>query len=535
MAVSEKPRLRVTTRGEHRGVYVDGQLVAPSSRPSAAYMRGGASPFFMNWNPALRDQRHDVHRSYQQAAARAIDVLHNNGWIAGAVDQALSSTIGTGLRLAARPDREILGWDTKKAHQWSELVERRWAIWADNPLECDAAGKMSMAQLTENVLRAHYSHGESLALLPFVRRPMSSSGTKVQLLPPHRLVQETNVAARMFQGVSVDSFGLPTSYRVRTIDEFWTGTSLGTWTDFRARDGAGRPQVVHIFEGREGQMRGITPLAPALRTVRQYDQLADATLQTALIQSIFAATVTSDARTEEVLQALEAEGEHGDADLRTDMLAARAAWYENSKIDIGGAGRIVHLFTGDKLDFKRSEHPNSTYESFAKFLLREIARCLGMSFETMTGDYTNATYSSVRMAGSEIWPIILRRRQNICGRFLQTVYEAWLEEEIEAGTIPFDGGLMGFLAHRPAAVQANWRGPARPQADDLKTAKAHEIYINLGIMSRERVADDLGYDWGDEAERIGREWDICQENHITPQPTRPDPLADQLVTDKEAA
>lgn len=525
-AVTAKPRVRVGTDGAVRGAYVEGELVRPG-KPSAAYMRGGASPFFFNWNPALRDQRDEVFSSYTMAAARAIDAMHNSGWLSGAVEQSIASTIGTGLRLAARPDREALGWDEDKANKWSETVERRWSLFADRPMECDAAGKMNMGQLTEAVLRAYYSHGEALSLLPFVRRPYSSAGTKVKLLPPHRMVQDTNTLTRMWQGVSVDVHGMPTSYRIRASDNTFSANVFGGWTDIRARDGAGRPQVIHLFEGREGQMRGITPLAPALRIVRQYDQLSDATLEFALLQKIFAATITSDGPTEEVLRALQSEDEQDGRSPGIDnMLGAQAAWYENSKIDLGGSSRITHLFPGNKLEFMRPDKSNGSYEAFAKFLLREVARCLGMTFETMTGDYSGATYSSVRMAGSEIWPIILRRRNNIAGRFCQTVYEAWLEEEIEKGSVPFDDGIYGFLRHRAAAVQANWRGPAKPQADDLKTAKAHELYVNLGVMSRERVADDLGYDWGDEAERIGREHAICLANHINPQPALTAPLVE---------
>ena len=153
MASAAKPRIRVNTRGEHTGVHIDGELVRPS-QPTTGYMRGNASPFFFNWNPALRDQRDDVFVSYQQAAARAIDAIHNSGWISGAVEQAIASTNGTGLRLAARPDAAALGWDAQKAHEWSELVESRWAMWSSRPMECDAAGKMTMAQQTDAVLRA---------------------------------------------------------------------------------------------------------------------------------------------------------------------------------------------------------------------------------------------------------------------------------------------------------------------------------------------------------------------------------------------
>ncbi len=515
----EKPRVRVGSRG---GLAGTGQTEIHRAR--ASYMRNNASPFFFNWSPALRDQRDDVRSAYVDAAARTIDMMHNSGWLAGAVDQSIASTMGTGLRLAARPDREALGWDSEQADKWSETVERRFATWAENALECDIAGKQSIPQMTNGVLRSNYSHGEALALLPYRKRPFNLTGTKVQMLPAHRLVQDTNPAINMFQGVRTDDSGMPLSYRIRRRSEDLQNV------DVRARDQLARPQVLHIFDGVAGQMRGITPLAPALRTLKQYDQLSDATLQAALIQAIFAATVEGEAPTAEILQALQTEDEQASTQgVGVDMLGlinARGAWYENTKIDLANGGRVAHMFPGEKLTFNRSEHPNSTYESFAKFLLREVARCLGMTFETLTGDYSGATYSSVRMATSEIWPIIMWRRQNIAGRFCQMVYEAWLEEQIELGFIPFPNGLFGFMANRAAAVLANWRGPAKPQADDLKTAKAHLVYKQMGVMSDERIADDLGYDIGDEYERRAREKKLREKLDL--------PEGDTMVLPQEA-
>lgn len=277
-----------------------------------------------------------------------------------------------------------------------------------------------------------------------------------------------------------------------------------------ARDSLGRPMVIHVFDGAPQQVRGITPMAPALKVVRQYDQLADATLTAALIQAIFAATVESEAPTQDVLAALQDEGEQattqgvGPATIE-GLIAARAGWYDGTQIDLGVHGKLAHMFPGEKLKFNRSEHPNSTYEAFAKFLLREVARCLGVTYETLTGDYTNATYSSVRMATSEAWKVILYRREMIAGRFLQQVYSAWLEEEIDAGRIPFPGGIEAFILKRALATRAAWRGPAKPTADELKSAKANEINLRMKVTTRAEICAENGQDWEDVDEQEAAE------------------------------
>ncbi|MBN9022209.1 MAG: phage portal protein [Rhizobiales bacterium] len=186
-------------------------------------------------------------------------------------------------------------------------------------------------------------------------------------------------------------------------------------------------------------------------------------------------------------------------------IQAQSGWYDTATINLGINGRIAHLFPGQKLELHRAQHPHSDYRDFAAHLLRELARCMGLTYESATADYTNATYSSVRMATGEIFQITLYRRAHVIAPLCNAVYEAWLEEEIARGGIPFPGGLTGFLANRAAASRAIWRGAPKPQADDLKTAKAHEIWCRLGVMTDAAIAEDLGYDIEDVYAQRARE------------------------------
>jgi capsid protein len=141
------------------------------------------------------------------------------------------------------------------------------------------------------------------------------------------------------------------------------------------------------------------------------------------------------------------------------------------------------------------------------------------------------------MAMSEIWPIILGRRQNIAGRFCQLVYEAWLEEQIESGAIPFKGGFYAYIANREAASRADWRGPPKPQADDLKTQKAHEGYKRMGVMTDEQICAELGQDWEDVYEQRARERELRKKFDLpegdTLNTAQDEALTNSLINDKE--
>jgi len=480
--------------------------VAPPSVQSD-FMRGNRGVVFGGWRPALREASDDVGASWDLAAARTIDLIQNSGWMAGAIDQAVANTVGTGLRLKAMPENDLFGMSNRQAESWAQAVEQRWSLWSEKPYECDIEGRRSFGLLQAAAFRSWFATGEIWAELPWRERPGGRYGTKVRLVPSHRILRRNDNLRGMVQGVRMDPDGCPVSY-LATRKDLLNGYTQEY--EVAARDALGRARVIHVFDGMPGQVRGISPLTPALQVARQFDQLSDATLTAAILQTVFAASITSDEPTEEVLAGLLTPQEQARLSASgispwDAYIQAQSGWYDNATINLGINGRIAHLFPGQKLELHRAQHPHSDYRDFAAHLLRELARCMGLTYESATADYTNATYSSVRMASGEIFQITVYRRAHILGPFCTAVYEAWLEEEIARGGIPFPGGLYGFLANRAAASRAIWRGAPKPQADDLKMAKAHEIWCRLGVMTDAAIAEDLGHDIEDVYAQRARE------------------------------
>jgi capsid protein len=147
-----------------------------------------------------------------------------------------------------------------------------------------------------------------------------------------------------------------------------------------------------------------------------------------------------------------------------------------------------------------------------------MARALGITYEGMTGDYAGVTFSSVKMSEDGIFRIVLYRRQNIVAPFCQAVYEAWLEEEIDRGWITFPGGMSRFLEHRAEACRAEWRGSPKPNNDDLKIAKAHQIWHALGVMSSSAISADIGLEYEDTVSEMAREREMREAAGV-PEPS----------------
>lgn len=479
---------------------IAGFIAAPAIAGSgSSYLRSqqiGASIFSLP-APALRDSKDDVAAAWSQAASRAVDAMHNNGWIAGVVEAMMSLMIGDGLKANFKPDLSAFGFDDKQTSEWARRAERRFEAYSSNPYEVDAGGRYSLSQMQAASIRQWFATGEILAQIPTIYRPGSKTGTKLRLLPSHWLSQRTESLRNLQHGVFLDGHGAPAGYLFEIKGKYGEKTDV----PMAARDGYGRPKIVHVFDGAAGQIRGITPLAPVLRVLRDYDQLSNATLVAAMIHAIFAATIESDYPTSEILDALKDQDEQSlasDVESRFDaFMGQKVGWHQNVNIDLGRNGKIAHLMVGEKLKLHASQHPNSQYEAFANYLLREVARACGALLPDLTGDHRGESYSSIRMGIAKQWPLLLYRRKHLATPPSQRLAEAWLEEEIDRGDMPLPGGIDAFLANKADICRIDWRGPAKPVADEVKAATAHEKYRNMGVMTDEMICADLGVDHED--------------------------------------
>ena len=500
--MSDKPRYRVPAGRAAVGVPAETAL-APR-RPSAGYLRDTRSGV-INTRPAvLREHKDEVRRVWQRSAGLAMDMLMNSGRLRGAADQVIADTVGSELGLNFLPDKQVmsdLGYGEDERDDWIKLVKAEWKRWSWNPRECDYRGKFTIPQQIDIGLRHDMAFGEVTGLIQYMtradrRRYGIKTGTKMLMVPPTRMVQDTNEIENLFQGVYHDDNGRPVQYLFQERrGGFW---EKKPWP---AYDASGRPVVFHIFDPIDAlDVRGISRLAPAFRLNIQQENLVDATLQLTILQTVLAITLTSERPSAEAFEALETLKDVNDDAGRElvnefiGMLAHQIDAAKKGGINLSGDPQVSHLGPGEKLDLHSIKTPGAQFEPFNNSLSRDMARAIGITYGGLTMNHENATYSSVRMENSSIWPVVMRRRQRIAGPQSQTIFEAWLDEMIGTGRIPFKAGYAKFVEHKDALTWAQWQGPSKPTADDLKSAKASTERMENGTSSEDIECADLGHD-----------------------------------------
>ncbi|CAD7036475.1 phage portal protein [Pseudorhizobium halotolerans] len=517
----EKPRYRVQA-----GSVPVGRIAGSTPKHSMRYLNRDRTGVLSMRRAVRRDGAAEVREAALRASALAFDFMQNSGWIAGACDQMIVDTIGTELKLNARPDLSRLGYSDEERSAWCKLVEAEWRRWSWNPRECDLAGKSTIAEMCDGLMRYYIGAGEGFGIISFFgeaqRRAYGvQTGTKVNLVAPHRVPNITREFEGLDGGIFHDANGRPTHCRFKRRD---AGIDVDYDLPFHLPNGLA--QVIHVLDRGDNpdSPRGISVMAPILKVIAQSDQLADATLATALLQTIFAAVIKSPEPSEEAFQAIQTLADTGgsiNADgleqLVQDFVDVWGARFEALKsggINLSDTARIGHLGPGEELEFKTAATPGSQYLPFNQNLQREMARRLGVTMESFSMDFSSATYSSVRVATATVHPIAQRRRERVAAPFCQSVYEAWLDEKIALGAIPFKGGYRAFAANRDKVCWTEWQGPAKPSADDYKSANAAKVRLETGVSSLADECAEYGRDWEEVAAQRERELKVLADKGL---------------------
>lgn len=444
----------------------------------------------------------EISRERAVAAAVTTDLLTSNSVIATLVENFTTYAIGTGLTLSSRPDHDALGISAEAARELSNRIERAWAQWAANPIECDASGRHTIHQLVSAGFRSWLLTGEFVFLLDWRAGGGARTRTKVKLLDSRQVDQSITRkidGGSVLQGVQCDEQGRVVGYYIRPF-------VLGNFSAapqpvfVRARTTWGRPRAVHLFDSLvPGQIRGLSPLIAALSPAHAKGTLQEFTLAAALVQSMTTTTVESDLPAGHALNAFVVNDgvQPPGAPTPETWGQTRAAHYSPEawgKVSLE-PGKISHLAAGDKLKMHRSETPNSTYDPFNKSLDRGAAKAAGGSYEDLTGDYSATSFSASRLAAELPWRINKRRRAFIAEPFYRNVFGAWLEEAIETGAIKLPDGAPEFWQARDAYTRAVWRGEGKPSPDPLKTAQADVLRLENGLATYEEILGENGKDF----------------------------------------
>lgn len=514
-----------------------GRAIAGLSRSgdlSAGFgLKSRERPELAGWTPAL-DTANAWLWNRDLAVARTRDLLASEPWAQGAVDRKLDMVVGAGWRPSIRPDLAAWGVPPEEAARLGREIEAAFRLWAEDPLcRCDAEETLSFSWLLHLQTLEQEVTGDGLSILRWKPRADWSFRTALQVVDSDRLSNPNLKPDRdgLVGGVETDPWGAPQAYHIRNAHpgdwRFGASRKAWTWERVERREPWGRPRVLHLFgKTRPGLSRGVSRLVAGLARFKQMQRFAEGELANAVINALFAATITSSFDPAVAQEHLTASATQGYQELRT-------AFYDTAAPMLGGA-RIQHLFPGDELKFLTSPRDTAGFESFFTVFLRSIASGLGIAYEQIAMDWSKVNYSSARAALVEVWRGILKARSLVAMMVAQPALLAVTEDALDQGLITAPAAAPALYEAPAAWLRGRWIGPPRGWVDPVKEPQGALMAIEAGLSNWEDAAADQGVDFDMNVDALKDQRDVWAAAGLTP-PALAAMLAVEPRTDADGA
>jgi len=494
----------------------------PRSSGNQAAVVGGAidaasstSAEMHNWQLSLKSPDRAINTAKPTLDIRSQDMLQNDGVSQSSLNINRDSIVGSQYRLNSQPEWRIVktvcrAADETWAEEFQEAVETCFNLMADSEY-CwfDYSGKTTFTGLIRLGLASWAGSGEILRASEWDRTPGRPFRTSFSQASPHRLRNPNNGpdTETLRRGVEINERSAkPVAYHISRTHpgDLHFMAKQDQWQRIEARKPWGRKMVSHIFEADQAeQNRGISAMVSVLSDMRMLKQFKRTTLQNAVLNASYAATMESELPPEMIRLMMggtsggtPAEGIQQGLGAYLGMLADYMAG--SKRIDVNGS-MIPHLFPGSKLNTKTLGTPGGIGTEFETGILRHIAAGLGVSYEELARDYSKVSYSAARASVVNSERTMRGRKKMIADRDANFMFDNWLEEQMAMGALPMPRGWQPWMFYQPMVREAltacSWIGSGRGQIDEMKESQSAIMRINAGLSTHEIELAKFGMDY----------------------------------------
>jgi lambda family phage portal protein len=449
---------------------------------------------------------------YWTLRERSNQLFRENIYARGLINRLITNEIGPGLFPATRPEQLVLGLTEDQLSEWSEVVQARFNLWAENPDQChwlqdDTFGAIQRAARTEALIC-----GDVLVVArmsPKTKLPQIQlvSGARVQnpLLSSAKLSD----GHRVDHGVERDSRGRVVAYWVKQKHDL---TETQRISARGARTGRRIAWMVYGTPKRLDHVRGEPLLSIMLQSLKEIDRYRDSAQRKAVINSIMAMFIK---KTEDKMG--------------TMPLTSGAT--KRGKIDTTGPDgeprkfNVTEQLPGLVLEeLQQGEEPvllggqgtDVNFGSFEESIVQAIAWANEIPPEILKLAFSN-NYSASQAAINEFKIYLNKIWIDFGQTFCHRIYVEWLVSEVLRGRIEAPEFLAAWRDPQrqdeySAWTSCNWYGTIKPSTDMLKAAKASELLVANGWSNHTKEARNLtGTGFRENAKRLAHENELLIE------------------------
>ena len=442
----------------------------------------------------------ELYTSLRSLRNRSRQLVRDNEYAGNAIDRIIpNNVVGQGIGFQSQVMMRRGG---KLNDAVNDLIEKKWSRWTRAKF-CDVAGKRSLQDMERMIMRNVPESGEMLVRMVFQKFGGSEVPLALELIEADQLVENysgrTNDGNEVRMGVEVDQWQRPVAYWLyprHPGDYSFSGTpASNTWQ----RVPAGEILHIALFD-RPLQTRGVPWLHNVLVKLRHMGGYEEAEIVRARASASIMGFIESPEVDNPISVADWVAQSTSDAMNADDV-------EDGEKVFDMSPGIIKELGPGEKFSGFAPTSANAALEPFMRFMLRSVAAGSGISYESISRDYSQSNYSSSRLALTEDrdnWRIL---QAWFIRQFHEQVFEKWLDLAVLSGTL----NLPGY-EQAPEVYQAvKWRPRGWDWIDPMKEVSADRLAIRSGMKTLTDVLAAKGSDIEEAMKTRRRELDMAAE------------------------
>lgn len=429
-----------------------------SARGTRAYDGARNSRLTRDWRTGPGSADAEISADLGTLRNRSRDLARNNPYVAALVRQLVANLVGDGIEArATHPDPAI----QKKAQEI-------WQRWARSPVD----GRQDFYGIQKIAVRTMIEGGDVLNVWSSRRGVPDARCRLVEgdhLETPQSLWSRLmNGSVLVRDGVEFDQEGDRAAYHLL---ENHPGDPFRGWLKRYQRVDA--KNVDHLFEAtRPGQTRGVPWLAPSMTVVRVLQDLDVAISTKKRMQACIG-----------LIRTLGSE-DADEADTGTDVEGDEGYGSGSPALDRMVPGMVVEGLPGEEYT-TIAPTADGDSDTFYRQQLRSVSSPLGVPDHLVTGDVSQANFSSLRAATVAFWTVLDDWQNNVIVPHLcAPAFERVMRREALLQREP-----------RLAEVTAEWTRPPRAWVDPLKDIAALVMEERAGYINKPEVLARRGIDW----------------------------------------
>jgi len=437
-----------------------------------AYDAGQIDRFSDTWTPINMDTENadKVQRDLIKARARSLE--NNSDMAESAIGSIVRNSVGIGIRPQARtPDAKI-----------NKTLESLWKEWTKQE-NCDITGQQTFEEIQAMLLRRKVVDGEILIRKVYDKKakiPLKIQVIKPDLLDSYLLTApKTNRIIR--SGIELDDYLKPVAYWIqrKSPDGYITYESDRIPSD----------QILHLWlKKHPDQIRGVSELVTSIQRIKDTDEYMRAETIAAKIAACFSVFITKNLPT------------------GPSTVGRQTVDKEGKKLESIRPGMIHRLNPGETITTANPSRSITSAKDFMKVQQQLCGAGLGLSYELVSRDFSNANFSSARQGHLEDRRTFLPIQGYLISHCCRPIWEAFVDAVVLAGLVK----IPGYWANKDLYLAADWITPGWAWIDPTKEANADVTLMQNGGMTLAQWCAGRGDDWEAQLEQMAKEKEYAE-------------------------